>query len=301
MKSLTNKLVMSVLALVLTGVALSVGVLAWFTINNRATIESFTGTVQTGEGFYVSLDGTTWKNTLTSTEMQAAAGTVTFVPLTSQDGIDLYAQGSAAAATAGFIEFDLLFAGSVNLNKIIVDTLTLSSPGKPWIPGVDVANTRSAGAPNASITDFVSNAARVSFQDILATTTTSTIFEQNSTTNGNSLGFGAWATNEAILFYNAIMATDLLETEFDIALDETQAAVVAGSGLTEEVATLKANGTPIPGYPTYDISGLTAIGGVNAKVGAVTVRIWVEGWDQEAFNAILSDVLTVSFNFVGIA
>ncbi|WP_168711885.1 hypothetical protein [Acholeplasma laidlawii] len=48
MKSLTNKLVMSVLALVLTGVALSVGVLAWFTINNRATIEAFTGTVQTG-------------------------------------------------------------------------------------------------------------------------------------------------------------------------------------------------------------------------------------------------------------
>lgn len=299
MKSLTNKLVMSVLALVLTGVALSVGVLAWFTINNRATIESFTGTVQTGEGFYVSLNGTDWKNTLTSTEMQAAAGTVTFVPLTSQDGIDLYAQGSAAVATAGFIEFDLLFAGSANLNKIIVDTLTLSSPGKSWIPGVDVAGTRSAGTPNASITDYVSNAARVSFQDMI-TTTTSTIFEQNSTTNGNSLGFGTWATNEAILFYNAIMATDLVETEFNTALANTQAAVVAGSGLTVEVATLNTNGTVITGY-TYDTSGLTSIGGANAKVGAVTVRIWVEGWDQEAFNAILSDVLTVSFNFVGIA
>lgn len=299
MKSLTNKLVMSVLALVLTGVALSVGVLAWFTINNRATIESFTGTVQTGEGFYVSLNGTDWKNTLTSAEMQAAAGTVTFVPLTSQDGIDLYAQGSAAVATAGFIEFDLLFAGSANLNKIIVDTLTLSSPGKSWIPGVDVAGTRSAGTPNASITDYVSNAARVSFQDMI-TTTTSTIFEQNSTTNGNSLGFGTWATNEAILFYNAIMATDLVETEFNTALANTQAAVVAGSGLTVEVATLNTNGTVITGY-TYDTSGLTSIGGANAKVGAVTVRIWVEGWDQEAFNAILSDVLTVSFNFVGIA
>ena len=57
MKSLTNKLVMSVLALVLTGVALSVGVLAWFTINNRANVEKFSGTVQTGQGFYISGDG----------------------------------------------------------------------------------------------------------------------------------------------------------------------------------------------------------------------------------------------------
>ncbi|ABX81621.1 hypothetical protein [Acholeplasma laidlawii] len=303
MKSLTNKLVMSVLALVLTGVALSVGVLAWFTINNRATIEAFTGTVQTGEGFYVSLDGTTWKNTLTTTEMQTAAGAVTFVPLTSQDGIALYDLGSSTAATAGFIEFDLLFAGSANLNNIIIDSLTLSGTQTSWIPGIYVPGTRQTGAPDANtpILDYVSNAARVSFQDMI-TTTTSTIFEQSVGTDTNSLGFGTYATNEAILFYNAIMDTDLVENDFDtaaaaLALKPTEQA---GNGLTVVVAALNPNGTVISGY-TYDTSSLTAIGGSSAKVGAITVRVWVEGWDQEAFNAILSGVLTVNFNFTATA
>src|SRR5690554_5423232 len=195
MKSLTNKLVMSVLALVLTGVALSVGVLAWFTINNRATIEAFTGTVQTGEGFYVSLDGNNWKNTLTSTEMQAAAGTVTFVPLTSEDGVSLYDLGSESPATSGFIEFNLLFAGSANLNNIIIDSLTLSGTQTSWIPGIYVAGTRQidASAANTPIIDYVSNAARVSFQDMV-TTSTSTIFEQSVGTDSNSLGFGTFTT-----------------------------------------------------------------------------------------------------------
>ncbi len=299
MKTVTNKLVMSVLALVLTGAALSVGVFAWFTINNQATIESFNGTVQTGEGFYVSLDGTNWVNTLTSAQMQTAAGTVTFVPLTSEDGVELFALGAAEAAAAGFIEFDLLFAGSANLNKIVIDSLTLSGTATTWIPGVDVEGTRSEGLPNSTITEYVSNAARVSFQDMI-TPATSTIFEQSSGTDGNSIGFGTYATNEAILFYNAIMDTALVESEFTDALANTAAAEVAGNGISVEVATLNPNGTPVSGY-TLNTSDLTAIGGNAAKVGAVTVRVWVEGWDQEALNAILSGVLTVNFNFTAIA
>lgn len=304
MKSLTNKLVMSVLALVLTGVALSVGVLAWFTVNNRANIDSFTGSVQTGEGFYVSTDGADWKNTLTSADLNLTP--VEFRAMTSKDGITFEEYNETTvltAATDGFIEFTLYFAGSAALDEIKVSSLTLTGSETSWIPGRYVAGTRqtSASEANDPITDYVSNAARVSFQDILATTTTSTIFEQNSTTNGNSIGFGNYGTNEAILFYNAIMDTPIPPADFTTASTNEPTTVKAGTVLTTTVATLVDRATfNADSGVTAITTELASIGGNNAKFGAITIRVWVEGFDQEAFNAILSGVLEVEFNFVGI-
>ncbi|MCF7932629.1 MAG: hypothetical protein K9K93_05630 [Acholeplasmataceae bacterium] len=31
----------------------------------------------------------------------------------------------------------------------------------------------------------------------------------------------------------------------------------------------------------------------------VTIRIWIEGWDPDMFNAILEDIITASFTFTG--
>src|SRR5690554_6835898 len=138
MKSLTNKLVMSVLALVLTGAALSIGVLAWFTVNNTATVDAFEASVQTGDGFYVSLNGTDWRSTITSTEIQAAIDddNVTFAALTTPDGLALEdLEGNPAAATS-YIEFNLYFVGSNNFDEIELTNLVMSSDGASWMPGV---------------------------------------------------------------------------------------------------------------------------------------------------------------------
>src|SRR5690554_631792 len=143
MKSLTNKLVMSVLALVLTGVALSVGVLAWFTINNQANVQAFEANVQTGAGFYVSLNGTDWTNTITTGDLTTVVQNVEFVPLTSEDGVALTNLDTTAASVGGYIEFDLLFVGSNALTSIELTNILLSSTTSSWIPGVDVAGTRS--------------------------------------------------------------------------------------------------------------------------------------------------------------
>src|SRR5690554_7755476 len=131
MKSLTNKFILSVLSLVLTGVALSVGVYAWFTINNTASIEQFSASVQTGEGFYVSLDATdntSWRNTITTTEIQTEIGAVTFLALTSEDGMVINDFDGDPAASGAYIEFDLYFVGSANLNYVVLTSLTLDTP-----------------------------------------------------------------------------------------------------------------------------------------------------------------------------
>ncbi|MFA7417988.1 MAG: hypothetical protein WCZ19_05535 [Acholeplasma sp.] len=306
MKTITNKLVMSVLALVLTGVALSVGVFAWFTVNNRANIDSFTGTVQTGEGFYVSTDAQSWVNEIDSATMQILAEDVIFRAMTSEDGITFEEYNSLTALTAatdGFIEFTLYFAGSAALDQIQVSSLTLTGSQTSWIPGRLVSGTRQASeslGANDPITDYVSNAARVSFEDILGTFT-SVIFEQADTVDGNSLGFDTYTTNEAILFYNDIMDTPIPEVDFDAAVLNTASTSKAGTNLTVPVASLVdlATFNALPGI-TADTTELSSIGGDDAAFGAITIRVWVEGFDQEAFNAILSGLLTVEFNFVGI-
>ncbi|CDR30548.1 Uncharacterised protein [Acholeplasma oculi] len=307
MKSLTNKLVMSVLALVMTGVALSIGVYAWFTVNNTATIQAFEADVQTGEGFYVSLNGTDWKNTITTADLTTAVSSVTFVALTSEDGVALTNLDTTAAAVGGYIEFDLLFVGSNALTSIELTNILLSSTTSSWIPGVDVAGTRSAGAPNTAITEYASNAARVSFEDLF-TASAVTVVEQASgalgdtlTTgaNGNSLGMGTFAGNEAVLFYNAIMDDAILETEFDAAALVEPTLIPAGNGINAAVGTLYTNDTATS--LTFNVPGsVTGVIGTNYKIGALTVRVWVEGWDQEAFNSILSGTLSVSFSFTGI-
>ncbi|HBT59685.1 MAG TPA: hypothetical protein DEA45_02550 [Acholeplasmataceae bacterium] len=35
-------------------------------------------------------------------------------------------------------------------------------------------------------------------------------------------------------------------------------------------------------------------------VGQIVVRVWIEGWDQEAYNAILSANLSIGIKFEGI-
>lgn len=306
MKSLTNKLVMSVLALVMTGVALSIGVYAWFTVNNTATIDAFEANVQTGEGFYVSLNGTNWQNTITSDDLtDAGLLNVTFVPLTSADGVALTNLDGSAALAGGYIQFDLLFVGSEALSNVQLTNILLSSTATSWIPGVDVAGTRSAGAPNAAITEYASNAARVSFKD-LSTAATITVVEQseealadaNSTdaTFGNSLGKGSFLTNEAVLFYNAIMSVDIEETAFTAAT--LPSTIEAGTGVNTSVAALSSTNTTGKTFTVGET--ITGVIGEDYKVGALTVRVWIEGWDQEAFNSILSGTLSVSFSFTGI-
>ncbi|WP_025725348.1 hypothetical protein [Acholeplasma granularum] len=319
MKTLTNKLVMSVLALVLTGMALSVGVFAWFTINNTAAVDQFSANVQAGDGFYISANGTNWKSTLSNADLGTALSNIEFVPLTSETGSSLVDFDGDAAQSGGFIQFNLWFAGSSTLNSIQLTNIILSSTPTEWIPGVYVAGTRqSLDDSTTPITDYASNAARVSFQDMFNQTAVKVVEQKvnalgDSLTIGtseherNSLGKGTAVetplsfTNEAIKFYNAIMSTPIDYAKFNGAI--LAPTIEAGNAVNQIVATLEAYDENEVDYPVAFVvpQAVQNTIGENYKVGAVTVRVWIEGWDQEAFNAILKGELSVSFSFTGIA
>src|SRR5690554_3337694 len=178
MKTITNKLVTSVLALVLTGAALSIGVFAWFTVNNTANVEQFSGTVQTGEGFYVSSDGATWVNTI---DVSGLVSGVTFQAVTADLSGDLYLIDGTTADGSTFIEFDLYFVGDNSLSTVNVTSISISSPSQTsWIPGEEVDFTDSATDGNEPVIRSASDAARVGFIDLI-TSSTAVIFENPAT------------------------------------------------------------------------------------------------------------------------
>lgn len=304
MKTLTNKLVTSVLALVLTGAALSIGVFAWFTVNNTAKVEQFSGTVQTGEGFYVSSDGATWVNTI---DVSTLVGSVTFQAVTSDVSGDLFLIDGTTAATAGtFIEFNLYFVGDKSLSTVDVTSISITSPSvTSWIPGEEVPFTDSATDGNEPVLRSASDAARVGFIDLI-TASNAVIFE-NPAGGTNTLGKGTFThpgqsgDNQAVLYYNHFGSTPVIDqTLFDDAYPYT--AVVAGSGLNQTVTTLNAQGNagPVTSITGWNVpSSVTGVIGPDYKVGGMTVRVWIEGWDQEALNAILSGQVNVTINFEG--
>ncbi len=310
MKSLTSKFILSVLSLVLTGVALSVGVYAWFTINNTAQVDQFSADVRAGSGFYISLNGTQWYTDITTdmiTEyLNSAKPNFQFDNVTSPDGVTFKTLDGATASPANYIEFPLYFAGNASLSHVQLTGLTIGGTKTEWVPGINVPNTRAASPkdPSIPVEDYASNAVRISFADQLYApenpTQMITVFEKD-TSQGNTLGKGASFTeNEAIQFYNAVEDDDITEAMYTAAVlpPTTQAA---NSGMEVNVAPLYAIGdfaSEVWGITTLP-SGVTNVLGEDAEVAFMMVRVWIEGWDAQAFNAILSGTVTLSFDFQG--
>lgn len=310
MKSLTSKFILSVLSLVLTGVALSVGVYAWFTINNTAQVDSFSADVRAGSGFYISLNGSQWytevSTTMITEYLNSAKPNFQFDNVTSPDGVTFKTLAGGSANTANYIEFPLYFAGNASLNYVQLTGLTIGGTQTDWVPGINVPNTRAASPanPSAPITDYASNAVRISFADQLYDvdndTQLITVLEKG-TTQGNTLGKGvSFTDNEAVQFYNAVEDVDITSTMYNDAVI-APSIQAADSGMEVNVAPLYAIGDfassvwGITGLPT----GVTNVLGTDAEVAFMMVRVWIEGWDAQAFNAILSGTVTLSFDFQG--
>lgn len=297
MKSITRKFVLAVLSLALTGAALTVGVYAWFTISSQVSVDQFEGQVMGSSGLLISLDGGTdaavWSGSITTDAIQNQINESNFErfgEVTSKDGWNLLTRGGNPAGATSYIEFNLYFAATEEINHIAVSDLLITSPGATTFPSEIVTGE--------TLTNHASNAARVS---IMESESVGTVFEQAENEDGNTLNkgtFGVWpatGVNYAVAYYNAVAAgnnslTPITNADFEgVSLVET---VEAAQGLVES-NTVVANNPETEG-PI--ISGLADY----TKKFTVTVRVWIEGWDQEAYNAILNGKFGVTMGFLGV-
>ena len=274
MKGLSRKIFTSILALILTGAALGTGVFAWFTINNTATANGFEGTVEAASGgFMVSKTGAegSWATSVTLDDVFSGE----FSDLTTVDGINFVKKDGTEAKAGQYVEFDLHFAAGAFTN--IEATLDITGNSTTWTPDYQ-------GSTEGPVTDFASNAVRVSFQQ----NTLVTVFEKAAGTDGNTAGIGEFSKNKAVQYYNKVNPGGIKEADFGKAGE----GVAYVSNIANTVHTGAANvatlGTP---------SGVTLPEDGYTTYAKVTVRVWIEGWDQEAYNAILTGKVNIDFSF----
>ncbi|CCV64116.1 conserved hypothetical protein [Alteracholeplasma palmae J233] len=285
MKNLTTKIVTSVLALVLTVAALGTGVFAWFTINNQAKATGFEGQVQAAQGgFLLSSDGTNYTTSLDLNEiLKDKLSKLKFKDLTTKDGISFVDSNNKEALETSYITFDLNFI-AINFTEVFVTT-DITGDTTSWkseyaVDGVNVGDTLVSSAANALRVAYVTEDKTVKYveasQDYNGTGSIA------GTAKKNTQGILTKETNFAYQYLVKSGSTKAFDATKETVLVADEAKRLGNTDA--KVLTLTKTEAPAD-YAEY------------TNAGKLTVNIWIEGWDAEAFNAILNGKVKVDFNF----
>ncbi len=314
MNSITRKLVLSILTVVLTVIALGTTTFAWFTLTNTAAVQPFQAEITSDTGIEVALgvpvageeDNLNWVTTLTTAAIQnfieAEYSAFTFTHVTTSNAIDFQTLGISdmTNATSGYLEIPINFRSN-SANRILWSTVSLSSGAAPW--QADVAFTGAKGTAytaGGSISIDAADAIRIAIVGTVGADPAHYVAYENpnSTTNVVLDGDGA--------------AMDLRGTQEDIDPDPVlenlqyigangamnyfyrkNASLPFGAQAVTVVNTIQT----LNNEPVLDLAPSTTSGAAN--YGQLVIRIWVEGWDANAFNSVLGRMITTSFGFTG--
>ncbi|MDY3196126.1 MAG: hypothetical protein RBQ95_04635 [Paracholeplasma sp.] len=308
-----KKLLLSIIAVVVTVAALGTSTFAWFTLSNKAEIGQFNAEVTAGDGIELSLDGDNWYSVLTSdlingwleveygatpvlTDLTSSNG-VTFSKMvltddTTEDSGNEYGTVTYVPETEGFIEFQVFFRAQAATDIYWTDA-QLGGEENEWISDAEFTYHSAVVATN-SVTVSAANAARISVAEASAATAfvyelagSGTNFHLGSGTGVTVPAAGAVSYFNAKNEYNQIPAATTINLPVNVFNEFTENGIV---GTTE-----------VPdGQRVLTLIGSEVVNGITYKTGSVDVRVWIEGWDADAFNAILSLPLFASLKFEGV-
>ncbi len=323
MKKLSKKIIVSVLTLVLTVVALGTTTFAWFSLSTVANISNITGEVTAGEGIEVRLYGeygasgvyaTDWKANLSETDVKDFIDTIfanqELTAVTTADGV-AYKQMAATAggllhlngnaeANVDYLKFEVQFRSQniVDVGLLSLEFVIDENNPKVFSPdGAAYVQVDGESAGNLPVETHAAYAARVSFGQTESGTYVVRSFQLPGDIDVNSAGdavegntfmtgstpiaAGQWeylTVSKGLQIFANATASDPIESPFTgitfLKADENDDST-ALEALVIPVAT--------------DNSGMFE--------GSVDVRIWIEGWDADAYDAIYATVLNVSLTF----
>jgi hypothetical protein len=309
MRNISRKLVLSIIAVVLTVFALGSTTFAWFTLTNTSTVQAFEAQIIGDSGIEISLgahgttfanpDAAEWVTTLTTADVEAYlvdtyGNTQIFNHVTTADGISFSTLGATAmtATTAGFIELPLNFR-SDTATSINWTTVSLTAAGNSWTVDADFTDaTDTARVAGDSITVDASDAMRIAMVSNATYGGNTVAYEKPSSGTNVVLGTGGDLSDSANAGHGVAGAMNYYYSKNN-ALPFGAAAVTTLSTITDLAA-----GQPV--VSLVDVSGSATDFGAD-NYGQLTVRIWLEGWDANAYNSILSQLVSTSFTFQGIA
>lgn len=337
MTKVTRKLLLSVLSVVLTVIALGATTFAWFTITNVASVQAFDADFKANQGIEIAIgdmgsggfNDLDWVTNLTaeailsyiqSTHLIAGQTSFEFDHVTSENGrsftkIQPTAFGfnfvPVTRAGSGFIEIPLHFRSDTALG-IDLSVLQFNSPLISWRVDVPFYSHFDGVTPiqsltGSSINAYAHDAIRISYtahelsydpiEEIFNETLRTVVFEKPVSSTNMVLGGGTQDLTGTILGLNGVPGAmnyfyaknNLLPEGSDAVVLPASRQLVNNDDILVMTSYRDAEGQLL--YPSLDP-------GAN-YYGKVTLRIWVEGWDANAYNAILGSRLTVSMSFTG--
>jgi hypothetical protein len=298
MSQITRKLLLAVLTVVVTVVTLGTTTFAWFTLTNTSVIQSFDAQVIGDSGIELALSSFStdpellnWRTTLTTAEILAYIETrfgadFRLDAVTTPDGVNFYAVGigaPGASTTSGYIELPIHFR-SANVSEIKWSQVVLTSGVASWRTPIAFTDSLNVvRTANSFLNVDAADAMRISVTGNIATVPTTIAYENpaeatNTVLGGllnqdltTAVGANSFYFNSTATYPGGIMTVSTIDTY-----------TALGAGV--KVLDLTAGNALIPGI---DLE----------YYGRITIRIWFEGWDAEAYNSLLNRVVSTRFTF----
>lgn len=313
MNKLTRKLLISVFTLVFAAVTLGATTFAWFTLTTVAKIDPVDVDIEAGEGIELSLDGKTFKSFITADELKEVIGnSIVFKPLTTSDGKLLVDLGSEeGTANTDYVEFTIFVRTPVEDGKLVLlggeNQTKIWSEKKVWIADIDFdydgdGNSENNVKASDVLEVYAANAIRMSFEEasnleFTAAEVTGAVTVSAEFDNEEALVFELDPADSAgvnIRLDNEVKTYGLLDY-YNKKVDKAEQLKVTDAALPENVYSQADFNTTF----LADVSYTNTVGEVddNMFYSAVTVRIWLEGWDPDSFDAILDSKAYVQLYF----
>ncbi|MCR3905608.1 MAG: hypothetical protein NUK62_01075 [Tenericutes bacterium] len=317
MNKIARKLVLSILTVVLTVIALGTTTFAWFTLTNTAQVQQFQAQIVADTGIEIAIGvpqpaepnlGLNWVTTLTSAAVNqyisdAYGGAFRFQHVTSSDGRSFRTLGldefgepiTSQTTTSGILVLPIHFR-SASSNQILWTGASLSSTEADWLVNqtfTDETGTLVTAGSNIPID--ASDSMRISVYGNLNTLPDPNVaFTYEKAAGGRNVlgqsgdlrgaetfvGSGVYVgANGAMNYYYSSTAT-----------------LPGGIDTVSLVPTL----TSMVSNPlVLDMSSGNSATAGQEYYGTVNVRVWIEGWDANAYNSILDRIINASLVFEG--
>ena len=314
MNKIARKLVLSVLTVVLTVAALGTTTFAWFTLTNTSVVQPFQAQIVSDTGIEIAVGQPTvspldlnWVTTLTTAEITAYIQTAylnafKFNMVTTVDAVNFNSLGIGALVPVvpvagklpGVLEIPLNFRSNT-ANRILWDSVSLSSPNTAWLSDVAFRHVdNELKTASTSILIDASNAMRVAIIGNLTSGVNVVTYEKPASAGVNIvLGTGGDFSGPLVL-----VGTNLVPSGTPGSLNyyfSKNAELPFGYATVTTVSTL----TSLSNNPILDMPVGSGVDAGQAYYGQVMIRIWLEGWDANAFNSVLTRIIQAQFQFSG--
>jgi hypothetical protein len=332
MNKMTKKLILSALTVVLTVIALGTTTFAWFTLTNTATVDPFDVDIATDFGIEISVDGINWFTNINNAQLADFLDGVVLQDVTSKDGDRILNIEGNAASAGSYLEFPLYFRSNtvqaVEWNQAVS---ALSATNNVWLADVEFSHPNVplgvvAGEP---YTFNAANAARISMTqysfDVAVDDPGSDDAAISGVTQGNLTvpnpdyddqlpddpdtnpeflpanyvyelpqGAGTGTAENTRLNATAIAAGNvdyyLVKTNVDLLATLGAPTLPSSISNTELAAGQQVLSLTNTDYTEFGFQ----------YAGLIVVRVWIEGWDADSFNAILGQTISVTLRFAAV-